>query len=70
MRAQVSDMVALDDRIIVGLTVTRSSAAESGAGEFERWQVFTVSGNRIVDIVGFDTREEAIARADRSALPD
>jgi hypothetical protein len=28
-----------------------------------RWQVLTVRGGRIVDIVGFDDRSEAVTRA-------
>jgi len=63
MRSQVSEIVALGNRLIVGLRVTGNRAPESSDGAHERWQILTVSGGRIVDIVGFDTREEAMARA-------
>jgi hypothetical protein len=61
MRAQVSEIVALGERLIVRLRVTGRGGSESSKGEVERWQILTVSGGRIVDIVGFDTRDEAMA---------
>lgn len=70
MKAEVSEILALTDRLVVGLRVTGRRASESGDGAGERWQILTVSGGRIVDIVGFDTRDEAMARATRSLLPE
>lgn len=52
----------LGDRILVGLTVVGLQVATEGAGEARRWQVLTVRGGRVVDIVGFDDRSEATAR--------
>lgn len=62
VRARVSEIAVLRDRILVGLMVTGSQAAEMG-GEAERWQVLTVRGGRVVGIVGFDDRSEAAAQA-------
>lgn len=62
-RAHVSEIVSLGNRLMVGLRVTGNHPAESGDRTYERWQILTVSEGRIVDIVGFDTREEAMARA-------
>jgi ketosteroid isomerase-like protein len=67
-RASVSEVVVLGDRIVVGLTVRNSQAANEGGGAALRWQVLTVRGGRVVDIVGFDDRDEAVARADVSAV--
>jgi len=69
MRAQVSEIVTLGNRLVVGLKVTGNQAAEISDGAYERWQILTVSSGRIVDIVGFDTREEAMARANGPVVP-
>ena len=62
----------LGDRILVGLRVTGLQAAGTRTpadrgGEAQRWQVLTVRDGRVIDIVGFDTRREAMARA---GVPD
>jgi ketosteroid isomerase-like protein len=66
VRARVTEFVAHGDKILVGLNVVGSPAAEAQGGEAERWQVLTVQGERIVDIRGFDDRGEAAARAGAS----
>jgi ketosteroid isomerase-like protein len=65
VRAQVTDMVVEDNKILVGLTVIGTGGALSGeqGGPADRWQVLTVRGGRVVDIRGFDDREEARSRA-------
>lgn len=68
VRARVSEVVALDERtILVGLQVARNPSALESGSEVERWQVLTVDGGRIVDIVGFEERSDAVAPA--LALP-
>jgi ketosteroid isomerase-like protein len=62
-RARVVEVVVGDDRILVGLTVVSNEAATDPGGEVDRWQVLTVRAGRIVDIVGFDDRNEAFSRA-------
>jgi ketosteroid isomerase-like protein len=63
VRARVSETVVRGDQILIGLKVAGNRAADARSGEAERWQVLTVRGGRVVDIVGFDERGEAAARA-------
>ena len=63
VRARVTELVAHGDKILVCLNVVGRPAVEGQGGEEQRWQVLTVAGDRIVDIRGFDDREEAAARA-------
>jgi ketosteroid isomerase-like protein len=62
-RATVSEVTVLGDRLVVGLAVGGTRGAQERGGVALRWQVLTVKGGRIVDIVGFDDRSEAVARA-------
>jgi len=61
--AQVTEILATGDRILVGLSIDAMSTADEGDGRSARWQVYTVRDGLIVDIVGFDSRVEAAARA-------
>lgn len=56
MRARVTEVVAGTDCLLVGLEV-------SGREESLRWQVLRIRDGLIADIVGFDSRDEAAARA-------
>jgi hypothetical protein len=70
VRARVSEVVVLGHQmILVGLAVTGNEAADENGGEVERWQVMTVRGGRVVDIVAYDERSEAVAWAGRPPLP-
>jgi hypothetical protein len=62
-RARVSEVAVFGDRILVGLTVRGTQSAKERGGMTLRWQVLTVRGGRIVDIVGFDDRRDAVARS-------
>jgi ketosteroid isomerase-like protein len=62
-RASVNDVTVLGDTILVALVVRASPAARRRGGAALRWQVLTVRNGRVVDIVGFDDRSEALARA-------
>ena len=62
-RARVTEVVVLGDRLLVGLTVRGRQAPRERGGAALRWQVLTVQGGRVVDIVGFDDRRDAVARA-------
>jgi ketosteroid isomerase-like protein len=66
VRATVSDVTVLGDTILVALVVRASPEARRRGGAALRWQVLTVRSGRIVDIVGFDDRSEALARAGSS----
>ncbi|HTD51067.1 MAG TPA: nuclear transport factor 2 family protein [Acidimicrobiia bacterium] len=60
-RARVIDVRAHGNKILVQLTV--STPSQDGAAiESDRWQVLTCARGRIVDIRGFDTSDEAVAR--------
>jgi hypothetical protein len=61
-RARVTEVVAKGDKILVGLKVRGTPAAEELGGEADRWQVLTVAGDRVVDIRAFDDRDEAASR--------
>jgi ketosteroid isomerase-like protein len=63
VRAHVTEVVVHGDRVLVGLLVTGRSAPDEAGGEVPRWQVLSLAGDRVVDIRGFDDREEAAARA-------
>jgi ketosteroid isomerase-like protein len=65
-RVQVSDVAVMGDRLLVSLTLRGTDAAQERGGAALKWQVLTVRGGRIIDIVGFDDRTEAIAHADAS----
>lgn len=73
VRVEVSETVVAGDRILVGLRVTgrgESPAQAAGSGgETGRWQVLTVRGGRVVDIVGYDERSQAAARAGLTSGP-
>jgi ketosteroid isomerase-like protein len=62
-RATVTEVTVLGDQLVVGLAVGGTQATPARSGVALRWQVLTVRGGRIVDIVGFDDRSEAVARA-------
>jgi ketosteroid isomerase-like protein len=62
-RARVSDVTVVGDRLLVSLVVGGSPAAEERGGAALRWQVLSVRHGRIVDIVGFDDRMDALAHA-------
>jgi ketosteroid isomerase-like protein len=62
-RAQVTEMLAGADRILIGLKVVGNAAALEAGGEADRWQVLTLVGGRVIDIRAFDDRAEAASRA-------
>ena len=60
VRADVVEVVAAEDHLLVGLQV-RGRSGEAGA--VERWQVMTIRAGRVVDIRAFEDRTEAAERA-------
>ncbi len=62
VRASVTEVVVVEDKMLVGLRVVGRAAAEENAGEADRWQVLTLRGGRVVDIRGFDDQSEAATR--------
>jgi ketosteroid isomerase-like protein len=66
-RAQVTEVTVLGDRVLVGLVVSVTPSAQVRSGQALRWQVLTVRQGRVVDIVGFDQRSQAIEAAEVAA---
>jgi hypothetical protein len=63
VRAKVDEVVPGTDCLLVGLTVSGNPASAERGGPVSRWQVLTVNDGLIVDICGFDDRDQAAARA-------
>jgi ketosteroid isomerase-like protein len=61
VRAKVNEVVATNDRLLVGLAVSTTGAPVGPVAE--RWQVLTVRDGLIADIRGFETRDDAAHRA-------
>lgn len=61
VRATVNEVVATNDRLLVGLAVSTTGAPVGPVAE--RWQVLTVRDGLIADIRGFETRGDAANRA-------
>jgi hypothetical protein len=62
-RAVVTEVIAGPGTLLVGLDVSGTQAARAAGGTTRRWQVLTVTDDRITDIRGFDNRTEAASRA-------
>src|SRR5437763_16718572 len=54
VRADVTEVVPADNRLLVGLRVRGNPAAAAAGDAVERWQVMTIRGGRVVDIRAFD----------------
>jgi ketosteroid isomerase-like protein len=61
VRGSVSDVDVLGDRLLVSLSVQGTEGARERGGTALRFQVLTVRDGRIVDIVGFDDKAEALS---------
>jgi ketosteroid isomerase-like protein len=57
VRASVDEVVVGEGKVLVGLTLTNARAGRDGGAQ--RWQVLTLRHGRVVDIRGYDTRDEA-----------
>ena len=61
VRGSVYDVEILDDRVLVSMSVTGTENAHERGGAALRFQVLTVRNGKIVDIVGFDDKAEALS---------
>lgn len=61
IRGSVFDVAVLGDRLLVSLSVRGTEDARERGGTALRFQVLTVRDGRIVDIVGFDDKAEALS---------
>lgn len=63
VRGSVFDVEVIADRLLVSMSVRRTQSARERGGAALRYQVLTVRNGKIVDIVGFDDKVEAIDHA-------
>jgi hypothetical protein len=60
VRGSVFNVEVMGDRLLVSMSVRGTENARERGGAALRYQVLTVRNDRIVDIVGFDDRTEAV----------
>jgi ketosteroid isomerase-like protein len=63
VRGSVFDVEVIGDRLLVSMSVRGTEGARERGGQALRHQVLTVRNGRIVDIVGFDDKTDAINHA-------
>jgi ketosteroid isomerase-like protein len=61
VRGSVYDMEVLGDRLLVSMSVRGTENANERGGAALRFQVLTVRSGKVVDIVGFDDKTEALS---------
>ena len=61
IRGSVFDVEVLGDRLLVSMSVRGTENANEHGGAALRFQVLTVRSGKVVDIVGFDDKTEALA---------
>lgn len=59
--AEVQEIEIVGDRLLVGLVVMGSPSGEHENERTSQWQILTVKDSRIVDIVGFELKSDAVA---------
>ncbi len=63
VQGSVFDLRVIGDRLLVSLSVRGTENARERGGVAVRFQVLTVRDGRIVDIVGFDDKADALSYA-------
>ena len=61
VRGSVYDVEVLGDRLLVSMSVRGTDNAKERGGAALRFQVLTVWNGKVVDIVGFDDKTEALS---------
>ena len=61
VRGSVYDVEVLGDRLLVSMSVRGTDNASDRGGAALRFQVLTVRSGKVVDIVGFDDKSEALS---------
>lgn len=61
VRGSPFDVEVVGDRLVVSLSVQGTEEARERGGTALRYQVLTVRDGRIVDIVGFDAKADALS---------
>jgi len=65
-RATISEVDVIGSRILVGLVTRGTPDARDRGGHATRWQIYSVREGRVVDIVGFEQKTEALAWLSRA----
>ena len=60
VRGSVYDVEVLGDRLLVSMSVRGTENASERGGAALRFQMLTVRSGKVVDIVGFDDKTEAL----------
>ena len=63
VRGSVYGVEVRGDRLLVSMSMRGTESARERGGAALRFQVLTVRDGRIVDIVGFDDKAEALSHA-------
>jgi hypothetical protein len=61
VRGSVYDVEVLGDRLLVSMSVRGTENANERGGSAHRFQLLTVRSDKVVDIVGFDDKSEALS---------
>jgi ketosteroid isomerase-like protein len=61
VRGSVYDVEVLGDRLLVSMSVRGTENARERGGAALRFQMLTVRSGKVVDIVGFDDKTEALS---------
>ena len=61
VRGSVYDVEVFGDRLLVSMSVRDTESARERGGVALRFQVLTVRSSKVVDIVGFDDKTEALS---------
>jgi hypothetical protein len=61
VRGSVYNVEVLGDRLLVSMSVRGTENARERGGAALRFQVLTVRSSKIVDVVGFDDKTEALS---------
>lgn len=63
MRGRVVELVAGEGAVLVGIAVRGTPAARDRGGQLLRWQVLKLRDGKVVEIRGYERRDEAAASA-------
>jgi ketosteroid isomerase-like protein len=61
VQGSVYDVEVLGDRLLISMSVRGTENARERGGAALRFQVLTVRNGKVVDIVGFDDKSEALS---------
>jgi hypothetical protein len=59
--AQVEEIEIVGQQLLVGLVIVGAPLAHARSSRSPRWQVLSVRGAHIVDIVGFEQKSDAVS---------